>query len=73
MASRAPSGRANDERAIGSDHFDAGFVGGSLQVESFAEFGPHDAFERQHEALQLAVQPLERETLLHDGDGHRAH
>ena len=36
------------------------------EVKSLAELGPHHAFEREHEPLQLAVEPLVGQALLHE-------
>ena len=43
-----------------------------LQRYPEVDLGPHDAFERQHQTLQLAVQALEPKPRLDHGDGDRA-
>ena len=60
------------QRAIGRDHLDAGFLGGRVQIESLAELGTHHALECEHEALQLTVEALVGQAILHDRDGDAA-
>ena len=68
----APSGRTSTSVRSGATTSVLASSAAACIGQAFVELGPHDAFERQHQPLQFAVETLEGHAPLHDGDGDGA-